>query len=164
MIGYQIDKHDLDPMAGIPITLGARPPTGYLSLSYRLAADVDRRYLMVESSFMGLFLDAELEEPVLHYDYERNKGDGYPEAHLQVCASSGAWDALCAATRGDARPLERLHLPVGGRRFRPTLEDLVDFLLTEKIAEPHPAAGRAIEEGRERFRKDPAPRRNPEGP
>lgn len=70
---------------------------------------------MVESSFMGLFQDAALARPILHYDYERDKGDGYPEAHLQVCASSGAWDDLCAATRGDDRPFERLHLPVGGQ-------------------------------------------------
>jgi hypothetical protein len=27
---------------------------------------------------------------LLHYDYERNKAGDYPEAHLQVCASSKA--------------------------------------------------------------------------
>jgi hypothetical protein len=165
VIGHKIDKHDLDSTVGIPITLGAKPPTGYLSLSFRLTADVDRRYLMVESSFMGLFVDAQLEEPVLHYDYERDKGDGYPEAHLQVCASSEPWDALCAATRGDERPLARLHLPVGGRRFRPTLEDLIDFLLAEQIADAHTTAVSAVEEGRERFRKlqlRAAVRRDPE--
>lgn len=152
-VAYGITKTDLDPIEGIPITLGPRAPTGYIAMAFRLAADRDRRYLMVMSSFMGLFVDRELERPLLHYDYERDKGDGYPEAHLQVCADSAAWDELCAQTRGDRRPFERLHLPVGGRRFRPTLEDLVDFLITEQIADARQGAQQAIEEGRQRFAK-----------
>jgi hypothetical protein len=160
-----IDKHDLDPVIGIPLTLGQRPAVGHLGLSFRLAADSDRRYLMVESSFMGLFVDANLTQPVLHYDYERNKGDGYPEAHLQVCAETDAWHELCAATRGDDRPFERLHLPVGGRRFRPILEDLVEFLIAEQIAESRPGALDVIRVGRDNFMRmqlRAAVRRDPE--
>jgi hypothetical protein len=36
----------------------------------------------------------------------------------------------------NTRELSRLHLPVGGRRFRPTLEDVIEFLVIEKLAEP----------------------------
>lgn len=151
VIAYKIDKYDLDPTHGIPITLGSKRPTGYLSLSFRLGTDAERQYLMVQSSFMGLFLDEHLDQPIMHYDYERDKGDGYPEAHLQVCAESDAWDALSLLARGDKRPLERLHFPVGGRRFRPTLEDLVDFLLAEGIADKRPGAEAVIEAGREGF-------------
>jgi hypothetical protein len=152
MIGYRIDKHNLDATVGIPLTLGPKAPTGYFALSFRLAADRDVRYLMVESSFMGLFLDVDLRQPLLHYDYEREKADGYPEAHLQVCAESESWKQMCAMTRRQIRPFERLHLPVGGRRFRPTLEDLIDFLIAEQAADVRPGAQQAVDDGRERFR------------
>jgi hypothetical protein len=153
VIGYRIDKFELDPTHGIPITLGWKQPTGYLSVSFRLSTDAEGHYLMVQSSFMGLFLDEPLDRPIMHYDYERDKGDGYPEAHLQVCAESSAWDELSQLARGDQRPLQRLHFPVGGRRFRPTLEDLIDFLLAEGIAEQRPGAEAAITEGREKFHR-----------
>jgi hypothetical protein len=88
---------------------------------------------------------------LLHYDYERHKSDGYPEAHLQVCADPHGWPELCQASRGHDRPFERLHLPVGGRRYRPGLEDLVEFLITEEIAEGRPDAQKVIDESRGRF-------------
>jgi hypothetical protein len=47
--------------------------------------------------------------------------------------------------------LERLHLPVGDRRFRPTLEDLVEFLIMEKLADPHRRWKSAIDAGRAGF-------------
>lgn len=149
-LGYGIDKRDPIPK-GIPLTLGAKPATGFLGFSMRLAADDDRRYLMVESSVMGLFTDLDLRNALFHYDYERDKGDGYPEAHLQVVAEPHGWAELCRSSRGDMRPFERLHLPVGGRRYRPTLEDLIEFLINEQIAYSRPGAQRAINEGRERF-------------
>jgi hypothetical protein len=45
------------------------------------------------------------------------------------------------------------HLPVGGRRYRPTLEDMVEFLITERLARPKRGWKRAIADGREEFRK-----------
>jgi hypothetical protein len=70
---------------------------------------------------------------VCHFDYERDKAGGYPEAHLQVPGQSGA---LAAMTSGpDKRSLDRLHFPVGGRRFRPILEDVIEFLIVEQLAQ-----------------------------
>ena len=100
----------------------------------------------------------------MHYDYERGKHK-YPEAHLQVDASGEAWDILCRPRGLSNRPLRRLHFPVGGRRYRPTLEDLIAFLITEDLADHHPGAWEHIEAGREDFRKRQlraAVRRNPE--
>jgi hypothetical protein len=33
------------------------------------------------------------------------------------------------------RELERLHFPTGGRRFRPILEDVIEFLIVEGLAD-----------------------------
>jgi hypothetical protein len=50
--------------------------------------------------------------------------------------------------------LQRLHLPVGGRRFRPTLEDLIDFLIIEKlVTDCRPDWAEEVAAGRERFRR-----------
>lgn len=151
VIGYQIGKQDQDATVGIPVKLGREAARCYIGLSYRLSADEEQQYLMVESSFLGIFAEEGLARPLLHYDYERDKGDGYPETHLQVCGDSEAWNEICPRTGLGERRFERLHLPVGGRRFRPILEDLIDFLISEQIAESLPSAQDAIKEGREDF-------------
>jgi hypothetical protein len=33
--------------------------------------------------------------------------------------------------------LKDYHFPVGGRRFRPTLEDIIEFLVLERLVEAH---------------------------
>lgn len=164
VVGYDISEVDLEPSVGIPLTTGTRPATGYLDLSYRLAIDNQGEYLMVSSSFMGYFADAELKEPLMHYDYERDKGDGYPEAHLQVHAHAPGWDAVCERQGWD-KPFGKLHLPVGGRRYRPTLEDLIDFLITEGLADGRPKWTTQVENGRKAFQERQlraAVRQNPE--
>jgi hypothetical protein len=35
------------------------------------------------------------------------------------------------------RTLGRFHFPVGGRRFRPTLEDLIEFLVVEGLVDSY---------------------------
>lgn len=146
-IGYNIGADRLDATEGIPLALGRRPPRLSLALSYRLVADDAGQYLMVESSFMGLSMDRHLDKILLHYDYEREKADGYPEAHLQIVAESEAWATACP----QGRALDRLHLPVGGRRYRPTLEDLVEFLIREDLAEGRKGWESPVQKGREGF-------------
>ena len=34
------------------------------------------------------------------------------------------------------RQSSRLHLPVGGRRFRPCLEDIIEFCIVERLVKP----------------------------
>ncbi len=165
VVGYKITKENQDATEGIPVTLGSRPASCYLGLSFRLEPDEAQKYLTVTSSFMGIFLDQDLEQALLHYDYERNKTHGYPEAHLQVCASSDAWASLCRAAGMEDRPLQRLHLPVGGRRYRPTVEDLVEFLASEKMVDAHGGYMAYVNAGREVFQQRQlraAVRRDPE--
>jgi hypothetical protein len=152
-IGYKITKHQLSSEHGIPITCGRKPPSGYLELSVRLTADEQNEYLMVVTSSMGYCADADLAHYLVHYDYQRNKPDDYPEAHLQICADSPAWNMTCERRGISDRALERIHFPVGGRRFRPTLEDLVEFLIVENIADAHAGWEEVVERGRENFRR-----------
>lgn len=153
VVGYKISKENLSGITGIPITCSGRYPKLYLGLSMRLAPDRQRQHLMVNSSVMILSAGRDVSDDaniLLHSDYERDKGDGYPEAHLQVHASSDAWGSITRMD-GEHRSLDKLHLPVGGRRFRPTLEDLIDFLVSENLVDKHPRCNQIIATRRKAF-------------
>ena len=155
VVGYNITKDNQDVADGIPVTTGAQDARFFLGLSIRLAPDDERNHLMVTSSVMILANAADVSDDgnvLLHYDYERDK-KYYSEAHLQICASSDAWEAAGRRLDGKDRLLERLHLPAGGRRFRPTLEDMIEFLVGEKLAAAHEGWDVAVQESRSRFEK-----------
>jgi hypothetical protein len=148
----------------IPLSI-RKSPKLYLGMLFKIAPDDAGRYPMVRSSVMFLSPDDDPAGRVLlHYDYERDKDD-YPEAHLQVCATSPAWEEAIGRYGRRGRPLERLHLPVGGRRFRPILEDLIEFLATEKLAELRSGWRTWVKRGRDDFAERQlraAVRRNPD--
>ena len=161
-VGYQLrsDEYRVSP---IPLSIG-KQPSGYLGIQYSLAADDEVKYLMVTSSVLSYAHDTDLEHPFLHYDYERDKEHDYPDSHLQIGAESEAWEAI--QTRcGLNKSLSSLHLPLGGRRFRPTLENLIAFLIAEKLADGRETWREALAAGQDRFDRlqvAAAVRRNPE--
>lgn len=153
VLGYEISRYDVRGEA-LPIKLN-RDPTFFLGLSINLRPDPQREHLMVFSSAMILGTGPVITNAnmLLHYDYERDKSDGYPEAHLQICATSPAWEEAAIRPNCDARPLSKRHLPVGGRRFRPTLEDIIEFLVVEQFADARPGWKEALDSSRDEFRE-----------
>jgi hypothetical protein len=150
VVGYRLTKTNLSARKAFRLQRSCI----FLGLSYSLRPDDEHRYLAVDQSFMGLFLDEPMEETLLHFDYERDKGDGYPEAHLQVAAESPAWRTVleaCDSAADRKRSLEHLHLPVGGRRFRPTLEDLIEFLITERLVKGNEGWQKPLAASRNQF-------------
>ncbi len=89
-----------------------------------------------------------------HYDFETKPLNVYPKAHVQVSGTSPALDQL-RTKRPDmeAHKLGELHFPVGGRRFRPTLEDVIEMLIVEGIADARPDWESVIAEHRKRWRE-----------
>jgi hypothetical protein len=71
-----------------------------------------------------------------------------------------------AEERGYSRKqLKDFHFPVGGRRYRPSLEDVIEFLVLEDIADAREDWSDVIQEGRtdwEDKQLRAAVRRNPE--
>lgn len=120
----------------------------YLTVSGKLYLD-QAGYLTVRDSRYAVSA-GDPETLLYHYDYERFKQD-YPPAHVQVCEAGPAWDALLAASDGLKHEVAKLHLPVGGIRYRPSVEDIVEALIMEKILVGKPGWEDAIADGRKRY-------------
>ncbi|MFJ6566587.1 hypothetical protein ACIQNU_04155 [Streptomyces sp. NPDC091292] len=136
----------------------------WMDVSFQLRLDAEQEHLMVQQSFFGVFEGAEGSSCLCHYDYERDKKDGYPDAHVQIHGQSTILAALNRPAE-QKRPLGDLHFPVGGTRFRPCLEDLIEFLVVERLAVPHDGHQKILQAGRDKFQMNQlraAIRRHPE--
>jgi len=109
-------------------------------------------WLAVESSTYKLALDRD-RTPLLRVDYVRGANKA-PCAHLQVHAHRGALTHLLSqAGHAKAHDMSALHLPLGGARFRPCLEDVLQFLVDECQVESVPGWRDAVLAGRARWRR-----------
>ena len=145
-IGHGISKHK--PLADQAFPLALRGAARvFMGLSYVLRPDDAGMYLMVQSSYVSVCLSGDMDRQLCHFDYERDKPNGWPEAHLQIDARSPDWNAAL-----NARPLAKLHFPVGGRRYRPTLEDIIEFLILEGLVDGRLGWQKRIEDSRHDFR------------
>lgn len=156
-IGYNIGEHDQDLLAGIPLTISRRPSKFYLGFFMHLQADDARKYMMVTQSMTLLTLSADLSRELLHYDYQRDKHleEGYPQAYLHICAGSTDWEIAGRRPGNDDLPLPKMHLPVGpggGRRFRPSVEDVIEFVIVEGLVQHRDGWKEALDKTRQPFR------------
>jgi hypothetical protein len=89
LVGHGLSKLSLEVQ---PFRLSVRRgrPRGWMGISYRLCLDPERKYLMVLSSYIGIYANDDGRSLLCHVDYERDKPHGYPEAHLQVDGESAA--------------------------------------------------------------------------
>lgn len=141
------------------MSISRKSPKFFLGFFMHLEGDDVSKYMMVKESMTILALDGDLSRELLHYDYERDKNKqppGYPEAHLQVCASSDDWEIAGQRSRQGNLSLARIHLPVGpigGRRFRPTLEDVIEFLIVEGLVDHRKGWKAALDKTRQPFQE-----------
>lgn len=90
--------------------------------------------MAIETSEFALSLP-HLREPLVRFDYVRSRE--VAPAPVQLHAESSASGYLIAFT-GTTKPpkTQLLHLPVGGKRFRPALEDVIEFAIEELAVTP----------------------------
>ncbi|WPF65659.1 hypothetical protein [Corynebacterium sp. 22KM0430] len=107
--------------------------SGLYAARIRLGMGLSRsgEYLAVMQSSFALLVGS---APVLRFDYEKVK-DYHPAAHLHI-SGSGTWLSpalMINRPNQEARQgkLEALHIPVGGHRFRPSVEEFLYFLIHE---------------------------------
>lgn len=133
VVGYGITSNNLKSS---PIGLRTPQPRTslYLFLTYTLDLnEQDHRFMTVTKSTYGL--GTRETQWAFRYDYERKASNAYPDAHLHILGESERLAELTSIGRPGRHP-PRLHLPVGGRRFRPCLEDIIEFCIVEQLVEP----------------------------
>ncbi|MDT0381615.1 hypothetical protein RM572_22910 [Streptomyces sp. DSM 42041] len=150
-IGSGLSRSNPTQPTGFPLGIDNKKPRVWMSLSYQVRMDDEQCYLAVHSSYCGIFAEADLSTCLCHFDFEREK-EHYAGAHLQVHGSSPALDKL---NRGHdvGRTLDKLHFPVGGKRFRPSLEDVIEFLVSERLVDAREGWEQVVEDGRDQFQR-----------
>jgi hypothetical protein len=138
-----------EPLAPLHIN-GERIAT--LDIRVRCRLDSRGQWLAVDQS--SYVLSADLDRtPVLRFDYVRDAHTA-PSAHVQLHAHRGALSHLLSkAGHPHAHDMSKLHIPVGGARYRPAVEDVLQFLVQECQFDALPDWRDAVDAGRERWRR-----------
>lgn len=152
------------PDIGIPLTVEGREILR-LTIVYRFTHDSRKAYLKTEKSSISVY-PVDTATPLFRYDYLHDAGERIPAAHFNVHAHRDeALFALYVSSRerakrrqrnaedGIAAKLADVHFPVGGHRFRPCVEDVLEMLIVEFGVDKQPAWKAAINKGREAWRR-----------
>jgi len=156
------------PDTGIPLTVGGVPVLT-LTITYLCTWDTEARFLAINASTLKVYAGARASgEPLFRYEYVRDVHSDQAGAHLQV---HGHRDALtyvmtrCGSVtqsgknlreqiaEGKAPTMAQLHFPLGGSRFRPCLEDVLDMLVRQFGIDAREGWREALALGRDRWRR-----------
>ena len=115
-----------------------KAPVLLLTARYTVEMTSDEKHLQVVTSAIGLWVDVtgkrKRHRPLVRLEYNRDpRVAGQPAAHVHLHANSPEMAWLYGSSGQPAPDLHALHFPVGGRRFRPTLEEFLLFLDREKL-------------------------------
>ena len=165
VVGCGVTKNQLFPQR-FGLTIGRRKALACLWVAYLLQLDDEQRHIAVTKSGFTVSLATDSERVLFRYDYVRESDppNPYPAAHVQVAGHADDLVALAEARGQPGKLLKDFHFPVGGRRYRPILEDVIEFLVVEGLADAWPGWERVIQEAREEWEEKQlraAVRRNP---
>lgn len=149
---------------GFPLTVDGDPLLR-LVVTFRLSWNGSLQYLAVEKSEFKIFAEGSA-TPLLRFDYLREPAPTVPSAHVNVHAhqdevvyammragdSGRGPDRARSVAEKRIPSFRELHIPLGGHRFRPCLEDVLQMLLVEFGLDHLPGYQRALDEGRRRYR------------
>ena len=154
-----------DPDRGIPLNVDGQPLLT-LKVEYFCCLDGHDRYLAIDRAQFHVFAGKEAKkEPLFRYEYKRSAAPDMPAAHVHVHGHrDGLSHVIAKAGTGTRRARARaadptiprmadLHFPVGGHRFRPCLEDVLEMLVTELGVDHPEGAIESLRRGRETWRR-----------
>lgn len=152
-----------EPTEGIVLRVGGEP-LFLLTVAFHCSLDGVGRYLAVDDAKIKVYAQGD-KQPLFRYEYDRDAVPDMPAAHMQFHAHRDAFAYVMnrageASPRGKRRArlnqvarIEDLHFPVGGHRFRPCLEDVLEMLALEFGVDATPQGLEALRDGRERWRR-----------
>lgn len=122
---------------------------------WRLGPSSNGQYLRTEWSQYGFYVWGRKSfNPLIRLEVEAESDpDAWNVAHLQVTGVSSELGQVWGIRKvKDPKALQRLHLPVGGFRYRPCLEDFVEFLIEENLASGKDQWRSVLDKTREGYR------------
>ena len=111
------------------------PPRLMLKAEFTVFADDHTGHMTVRNSAYGLWVHPDPKRsprPVVRIEYDRDAWNK-PTSHVHLHAESMEFGWIYGTAGIAPRRLQEIHFPVGGRRFRPTIEDFLKFLDHEKL-------------------------------
>ncbi|EPD26830.1 hypothetical protein ACRQF6_05900 [Actinotignum sp. GS-2025f] len=131
-----------------------------IRFDYEVFLNQETGLLAVNESTFSVIHGRVGKEPLVRWDYIRSPRSNIPCAHVQVHSHRDEWThALLLGgnhsrrsrrrTKNNARTprIADVHFPVGGRRFRPCLEEIILFVIDEFGAACTPQARKALQHG-----------------
>jgi hypothetical protein len=118
-----------EKVGGVPLRANGNL-LAWLRIDYRCRLDTTAEFLAIDTS--KIWVVAEVDStPLFRFEYLYD-ADWVPHSHIQVHGERGALSHLLSNSgRAEPHNMAALHLPTGGARFRPVLEDVVQFLITD---------------------------------
>ena len=110
-------------------------PQLMLKIEFRVSLDSQSEHLAVQQSTFGLWVLPDPQRgprPVFRIEYDRDALNK-PSAHIHLHAESVELGWIYGTAGLPLPRLQEIHFPVGGRRFRPTVEELLSFLNRENL-------------------------------
>ena len=132
----------------IPLTISRSPAKLFLRVFHALRMDDENRHLANIKSTFGLYVRS---KSAFAYHYERDPNNKYPVAHLHIDGKAKRLQRVLDVAGRDEDTPTALHLPVGGRRYRPSLEDIIEFCIVERLVDARDDWQQHLSESRERF-------------
>jgi hypothetical protein len=114
----------------------AERPNLFLRVTFTCVMDAEGEYMAVSASTFGLFVKSPMlrrPRPFVRLEYVRDAHPGVPSAHVQLHATSAELAWIHGSAGRPYTEMPELHFPIGGRRFRPSLEDFLIFLHREGL-------------------------------
>ncbi|MGO4250145.1 hypothetical protein AB4Y87_23370 [Paenarthrobacter sp. RAF54_2] len=147
--------------AGLTLEVEGKP-VFRLGAKYYCELNEANTYLAVEQSIFTIF-HFDRTEPILRYDFIREPKSDVPSAHINMHTDSEALTKAMEDAGKNKRTERRrasgapakasqLHLPLGGPRFRPALEDVLEMLVVEFAIDRAIGWGESLREGRSLWR------------
>lgn len=139
--GYRITQRN---GRGIPLNSDGETVAG-LSFRFQCSCRNENSWLQIDKSVIMITVEPE-HMPLFHYDYNRERTSETPGAHINIFGSNDAATRIMLSCGKGLRSKNRrkkyindgafptfstLHFPVGGDRFRPGLEDMLQMAVYE---------------------------------
>ncbi|MEU7850720.1 hypothetical protein AB0B69_25295 [Micromonospora parva] len=133
-----------------------------LLIKFNCCMDSSGRHLATDASWLHVTPKGD-KAPLFRYEYIREFQPGVPSAHLHVHGHRDEF-AFVMQDGPSGRPrarrrrhevprLAKFHFPLGGHRFRPCVEDVLQAVVEEFCVDTVEGWRSAVGEGREQWRK-----------